>query len=144
MSVRALREEPIPAEELPLWQRRQRECAALQQAWEEKAGAHDMLTAAGVPAGSLPDRLRWVLDRLGGTRSLPLLGPTEREVLEALILHEELSEASVALHTGRYAEDAGESLSALLALRLVEVRRREGVDLYRVTGEGHRVARGGR
>lgn len=53
-----------------LLESREREVRALQAAWLERAAAHELLTSAGVGAGSLLERLAEVLGELHEARAL--------------------------------------------------------------------------
>ena len=53
-----------------LLERRCREVGALHEAWDERARSHELLTSAGVAAGSLLERLAEVLGELHEARAL--------------------------------------------------------------------------
>ena len=53
-----------------LLESREREVRALQAAWLERAAAHELLTSAGVGAGSLPERIADLIGQLHEARAL--------------------------------------------------------------------------
>lgn len=116
---------------------RTREIRALQAAWAELDEAHRLLTAHGVPGGSLPERLRAAL-----RVEFYVQDETAPDILDSLVGCA-LTRQQLCEDTGRDALTVHKALQRLRSRGFVWRERRGKVWVYRATALGARALRGG-